>query len=520
MSCVMNEVKIALLENNVLGSKTVRDSYVNLLKDLFSCNFIEFSEKDSLIKYIKEHIIDIIISDLSLGNKEDFDGLDLVSDIKENYPDILIIGNSAGEPTYRQTSSKLPTFDIYIDKAKLFNDNTEYKKYIKDLIKTKFNKNTSVKIGENSNISKTFQSREDRDLVSIIQQCTYTGISNKDDNTHISYVTLQPLEGGRSKSDVYKLEAFLSDPKMECLPAVLKISEHKKLKEELLNYDKFVKWLLPYTWRVDILGTGFTKEWGAVCYSFILSGKKDFNSLTYYIEDKNDEMINFVCNEIFSIDKQKWYQIIRKEESISKRYFDRYFPCGDCNTESHRFRTYIQQFFNDAVYSPNEVTVNNQQYPIPFENLFANAEKKNQEYSICIIHGDLNGNNIIISENKQILFIDFQDTGFGHVFEDFIALECSIRLSYPIEVDKSKSTDYLNFELNIENDFETSFDSKYKEHINNIRKLAFENFKTENKKNYYYGLAAYAFRLLRFDLTDEQKIKITACLLSSLKKMN
>jgi CheY-like chemotaxis protein/thiamine kinase-like enzyme len=516
----MNKVKIAILENNVVKQVDVRDSYKNLLEDFFSCEFIEFSDQNKLIEYIENNIVDIIVSDLSLGNKEDFNGLNLVRSIKDRYPEILVIGNSAGAPNYRQTSSKLPTFDIYIDKAKLFNmsSDSDYEKHIKDLIEIKFNKNIFVEIKEDSEISEKFQNRENRDLTSIIQQCTYTGISNNKDNPFINYVTLRPLTGGRSESDVYKLTASLPDPQNDCLPAVLKISTHEKAKKELQNYNRFVKWLLPYTWRVDILGVGFTKKWGAICYSFVLSNQEKFDSLTYYIEKKNNDVIEHVYNQIFATDKQKWYRIIREEESISKRYFERYFNCGDGTKETNSFKTYIQQFFTDTMYDANEVTVDKQKYPIPYDCLF--TEKHNQKYAICIIHGDLNGNNIIISENKQILFIDFQDTGFGHVFEDFIALECSIRLSYPIEVNKSKSIDYLNFELNIENDFETSFDSKYKEHINNIRKLAFENFKTEDKKNYYYGLAAYAFRLLRLDLTDEQKIKITACLLSGLKKMN
>jgi CheY-like chemotaxis protein len=515
----MKEIKIAILENNVVNHDDIKNSYENLLQDFFTCDFIMFSDKDKLINYIEKNIIDIIISDLSLGDRNTYNGLNLVQSIKKDYPEILVIGNSIGQPTYRQTSSKYPTFDIYIDKVKLLNNDENYEKYIKDLIKIKFNKNTSVKIKEDSDIfnSKKFQNIEDRDLVSIIQQCTYTGLSNREDNTFINYVTLQPLAGGRSNSDVFKLTALLSNPETNCLPAVLKISEHENAKKELLNYNKFVKWLLPYTWRVDILGIGFTKKWGAVCYSFILSDQQKFDSLTYYIKEKKDDIIKFVYNEIFAIDKQKWYRITGREKGISKRYFERYFRCGDCSIETSKFKEYIQ-LFTDAKYSDNEIIVNDRKYPIPYESLF--GAKIKQEYAICIIHGDLNGNNIIVSDNKQILFIDFQDTGFGHVFEDFITLECSIRLNYQIGVDKSNSIDYLNLEINMENDFETSFDLKYKEHIKTIRELAAKNFPGEDIKNYYYGLAAFAFRLLRFELDDEQKIKITACLLSSLKKMN
>ena len=40
----------------------------------------------------------------------------------------------------------------------------------------------------------------------------------------------------------------------------------------------------------------------------------------------------------------------------------------------------------------------------------------------------MNSNNILISDNNDLVFIDFQDTGRGHVFEDFVVFETSIRL--------------------------------------------------------------------------------------------
>tara|TARA_B100000780_G_C20727286_1_gene289024 strand:+ start:203 stop:433 length:231 start_codon:yes stop_codon:yes gene_type:complete len=41
----------------------------------------------------------------------------------------------------------------------------------------------------------------------------------------------------------------------------------------------------------------------------------------------------------------------------------------------------------------------------------------------CLSHGDMNANNMIFDEKtKTISFIDFEKTGFWHVYRDFISL--------------------------------------------------------------------------------------------------
>ena len=61
-----------------------------------------------------------------------------------------------------------------------------------------------------------------------------------------------------------------------CVPSVVKVSERAYAEQELENYHRFVKWGLPYTWRVDLLGHGMSKGYGAIAYSFILSDLKKF----------------------------------------------------------------------------------------------------------------------------------------------------------------------------------------------------------------------------------------------------
>jgi hypothetical protein len=192
----MKGVKIAILDS-VEFIEDIISFYEQILHEIFKkCEFIHFSVQNNLIEYIGKNQVDIIITDLSLGDKNNFQGLNLVKAIKTSWPEILIIGNSEGEPTYRQTSSKYPTFDIYVDKGKLFANDHDYIEYLKhELISKKFKKNTEVRIKEDSIISDRFQGIEDSHLNSIIQQCTFTGLPNGD-NVSLKYVSLSGIGQG------------------------------------------------------------------------------------------------------------------------------------------------------------------------------------------------------------------------------------------------------------------------------------------------------------------------------------
>jgi hypothetical protein len=81
-----------------------------------------------------------------------------------------------------------------------------------------------------------------------------------------------------------------------------------------------------------------------------------------------------------------------------------------------------------VVQGTNEMVIGGISYPSPERALFARFRRPG---ATTICHGDLNGNNVVVAERgRYITFIDFQDTGRGHVFEDFVALESSARLYF------------------------------------------------------------------------------------------
>src|SRR4029079_10743118 len=127
----------------------------------------------------------------------------------------------------------------------------------------------------------------------------------------------------------------------------------------------------------------------------------------------------------------------------------------------------------------------------------------------CILHGDLNSNNIIMSDDlRNMVFIDFQDSGRGHVYEDFITLESSVRIHHPV------CTEFM--EIYAAEKLLTSRTPAapgYAHFVNTIRNAALGNF-DDVYRNYLYGVAAYGLRLMRISaFSNPAKARISASIL-------
>jgi hypothetical protein len=51
------------------------------------------------------------------------------------------------------------------------------------------------------------------------------------------------------------------------------------------------------------------------------------------------------------------------------------------------------------------------------------------DYHACIVHGDLNAENVLVSSDGRVMCIDYRYTGWGPRVLDYVPLEASLRLS-------------------------------------------------------------------------------------------
>jgi hypothetical protein len=172
-----------------------------------------------------------------------------------------------------------------------------------------------------------------------------------------------------------------------------------------------------------------TSHLGGVRYTYLgmsLEKARDFDSIYQEREGTLGEQIHHVSsvlNDLFTVAFDLWYGEpgLKHPIDFRQQYTDRLFPIADLQAHFEetfpdwkgkqwiRFHELRSQEFKTFVYDLPDLPVR----PIV-------------GYDRVITHGDLNGRNILVYDNKAWL-VDFYHTGPGHIFRDFVKLESYIK---------------------------------------------------------------------------------------------
>lgn len=513
----MKILRAIFIEEDPRVAGELKPHYRNLLtKCGYDVVFFDAQNETQARKAIDAQDPHILICDL--GFDKDYAGLHLIKALRTNYPDLFMVGTSMGEYSNSLVDARQPSFHMFLDKQAILAREERYMKLSQTRFLECFKLETDVRISNLDSIhSDEFQKlASKRELVALVRQIMFSG-HMPDDLMHPDEVTLEPLSGGLSGSSVFKMISRNSRSGIICVPSVLKISKRDYAARELENYHRFVKWGLPYTWRVDLLGYGETKNYGAIAYSFIMSDLKKFEAFTDLLRRKEDARVFAVIGTLFSPEMRRWYgdPLIRSESNIVERYANRYFRGSESKALCEKSFILVAQREFGARINGNKLEVAGKLFELPSPALFG---RPMSNYSSCICHGDLNSNNVIVAENGQLIFIDFQETGRGHVFEDFVTMELSVRLYYGEET--LKGIPLLESEQAIREGDDVAGLNGAALIAAAIWRLARSNFPSEAFETYYYASAAFNFRLLRAEqLTPGQRARLVAAILASLNDL-
>lgn len=516
----MDKVKIMMLEPTEVGRELLLEFYRIVFSKLgyeIEIRVLPHSEEEEendIDKSILETDIftaDIFITDVSLGKQDSNDGLTIVKKIKRQNPNLFVIAQSRSNITLGDAASHKPGFDLFIYKPNI--NDEDYIEYVVHKLDRIFKRNIYLSI-DNIDFPKSKILKKTLNklyIFNMLKEITFSS-HTVTDITAVYKIRLQSMTGGYSGSEVFRLFSFTKTGQ-PCINAVLKLSKVDHYLEEKSNYLKYVKWYLPYTWRPELIGDSQSCKYGALCYSFIYNDEVSFKSLTDYLKDSDTSKLDIAINHIFSPSYQQWYHEnnFKKADNITKYYVNRWFKHKE--KDSPPFKEFIA--LNSERQKRDTFIINKFEYECPKSYLFGIAQG---EYTTSIRHGDLNSNNILISTNDNVSFIDFQDTGRGHVFEDFVVFEGCVRLNMNF------NTSFLKL-LNIEYSFlkeanivanENKVMNESYNSIKKLREYAIKNAPKEDFSNYVYSLSLYCYRLLRIpDLEEWQKSQLIACLLSS-----
>src|SRR5262249_50622928 len=286
------------------------------------------------------------------------------------------------------------------------------------------------------------------------------------------------------------------------------------------NYDQLVRRGLPAACRPDLLAFGRTRAYSGLCYSFAgRSGGSGIDTLTDCLRRGDAAKVELLLRRIFAPMRDTWYSpaLFRAESDIARRYLDRYFtgPRSTAETEA-TLRACAARYFN-ARQKDGRYVIGRLSFPSPRAILFASGRKRS--YRSCILHGDLNSDNIVVADDPAgVTVVDFQKTGRGHVHEDLIHIEASVRINY---VRDASFSGILEKERLIALGRRGTRNDPYSAAIRKVRDAAFRYFgRVEDDANYHFAVAAIGLRLMRtVDLSHVARARITASALWAAKAL-
>lgn len=257
------------------------------------------------------------------------------------------------------------------------------------------------------------------------------GIASLSRNTAI----LETLTGGRSAAQVFKLTPLFGTGRRATKgkPVVVKIAPRADAVRERANYERFVRAGLPAACRPALLGFAAAGERGALCYAFV--GGRDGarrETLTDHLQRGDGAALDLVLRRIFAPLRRTWYgaDMIRGGGDLARRYLDRYFAGLRGAAKNEAVLAACAARYFKAKRKDGGYAIGADWFPSPTTVLF--TAKRKRRHHTCILHGDLNTDNIVVAKDrKRVTLIDFQKTGRGHVYQDLVSLEASVRINHP-----------------------------------------------------------------------------------------
>lgn len=333
-------------------------------------------------------------------------------------------------------------------------------------------------------------------------------------------LSLEPLAGGRSAARVFRATPSQDTGGQERrLSVIVKIAPRGEGRREKANYEAFVRDGLPAECRPDLLAYAETGQYAALCYSNA-AGEHDatIETLTHHLARGDTRHLPRVLRTLFTPMRDTWCSPDerRTEGDLAHHYLARYFTGARWTYETETALHAAAARYFGARQQAGRTIIAATSFPAPRKLLFASETPRS--YVSCILHGDLNTDNIVIAGTGRPALVDFLKTARGHVYRDLVSLEASIRINDPGIPELSE---VLDAERRIALGHRPLAGDRYAQAIAKVRRTAIDMFgHVEESANYHFAVAAIGLRLMRAkDLSKLARARITASTLWAAKAL-
>lgn len=536
--------RVVVLDNEKDDAAAITSALRKCFDDMGLEVSVEFITKPNELPGKLEFHPDVVICDISLIGDKDVSGLDLIRNYKKKHPHICFAAMTHNLGLLAQYENFDIHPDFFLPKNQLLpNVDADFAKRVVTLILQFTRQNHAFKIGMSAKVEGELKralgmSRFDRGTIeSLVRQvfsnnfmpATHTEASTKGAvdvwDSFIDEVEIREFDKAESTSPV-----FLALPKAKGEPqevaVVLKFCSADAFFCEIRNYSRFVKWMLPYAWRVDILGVGRVRNLGVIGYSLAFAGSATAQPLSYFMARGEKAPVDAFVGRVFNEREKVWYRSVDKSNaSLATVLTQRYFTNGqNRNVNVNQALDRIEQSKSFENWHNTDATQNNRTLlRRRLDGIFA---RNWSPFQTCICHGDLHAGNVMITpEATGMVFIDFEDTGRHHVFTDFVFFENAVRkdggyqwppINQLLEVERTSVRTSLKgtaFVAGTGTDGETI--------IQSVRTRAFLNFADEPRAHYFVHALLFAVMMLNArDLDGGALERMSAFLISCVDSLH
>jgi hypothetical protein len=487
---------------------------------------------------------DIVICDNDFGDEgRQSLGFNFVSRFKPLYPDCIFVIMTQEQFTNNEFGKLFPHPDLVIWKSFLNSEDKNYERFVTAELGRLIKRAKVGAIALSPALRAAFQGLRtqgskgqkkrpitETEIHSLVEQMCYMGRPGPE-NT-VDTMELDKIDEGMSHSVVATVALKGSSHSFK-VPGVAKFSTRQSALTELENHSRYVKWTLPYTWRVDVIGSGVTGEFGVVCYSFAHGGSVRPVSLDQAIKAGDAGHVAGVIGAVLDPDRQTWYAESRTISKDLGAYLSTDRPYfvdpNDWDTKLGVLLKLLRTLRTRKEVKITErrgafiVEIGNIQ--IDFSNFINFLFAKNWGVPVieCICHGDMHGGNIMVKPNSsEFAFIDFRHTGWHHRARDFCSLEGSIRTWFPRKDEVKDFIKYFERECSWIEDGQDLVDrGRYGDDrsvVGQVRNLFLKNFKGSTYLEYILATLVHSIWMLSFDSTwaESQKEILLAKILAEM----
>lgn len=232
------------------------------------------------------------------------------------------------------------------------------------------------------------------------------------------------LEGGKSRSVVALLQLGAHNGDNGLL-TVVKVGPRVDAEEEMRRYHEYVRFRVSLHRRVELLSSALGDTLAAVCYSFAGHAPNKIEDLQTLLNRRDPEAFTRI-DQLFGPGAQEWFSDQNSHEDEGK-FFARAYNLDplDLQDDVRQFVDKHAETYQGRV-KGESLVLSGGSVPLP---LHLGLGRFRNPYQSCVVHGDLNGSNVLVDGEGHVLLIDFRHTNRGPRSLDFCALQASVRLS-------------------------------------------------------------------------------------------